>query len=695
MAYDAEARENWHRYLYAKDRGHLEFMAQAQRCEQMYLGGGEQWSEEDKQILASERRPFYEFNEIMPSCNSAIGYQIKNRMDIAFSPRGGDADLNTATTLAKVSMQVVAQEHGHWKETQVFSDGIIQQRGYFDLRVDFDTNMKGEIRIGTLDPLDVMPDPDAKTYDPDGWGDVIITRWLTLDEIEQVYGKNARAEAEKSGDDGPDHGEQEGETERNKFGHRTAIGSYDAYGNEGDGLKRYRIIDRQRWVYEKTLCMVWPQTGDIKTMADMTKEQVERALADGAVQASRMRRRIKWVVSTYCATLHSRYSPYEHFTVVPYFAYFRRGKTRGMVDNGIGPQEALNKAVSQYVHIISSAANSGWIVQQGSLTNMDVDELEQVGASTGLVIEYEKGSAEPKKIGANNVPSGVDKLIDRATQALKDVTVPDAMRGLQGNAVSGVAKQADQFASQQQLAVPLENLAFTRRLLALRLRKLIQRYYDSPRIFRIVETDPITGKEVEKELAINQFDPATGQYLNDITIGEYDVVITEQPMQATFQNSQFEQALAMRKEGVAIPDAVVVKYSSLQDKHDILATMQANQPAADPTLEAKAELMTAQAAKTRAETVSVKVESLYSGTQAALALAQNPMAATTADQLLGSAGFEDANAAPIVAQPAGGVPALAAPASNTDPLKPANPDVGLKAGIETPEADGRQPAPTT
>jgi hypothetical protein len=81
-------------------------------------------------------------------------------------------------------------------------------------------------------------------------------------------------------------------------------------------------------------------------------------------------------VSTYCATLFDEISPYEHFTIVPYFAYFRRGKTRGMVDNAIGPQEALNKGVSQFVHIINTSANSGWTVEQNSLTNMDGEELE-------------------------------------------------------------------------------------------------------------------------------------------------------------------------------------------------------------------------------------------------------------------------------------------------------------------------------
>lgn len=687
---DDAAKENWTRYQYGKDRGHLEYLAQAKRCEDMYLGGGRQWTGSDRSYLERMKRPCYEFNEIMPSINSAVGYQIQNRMDIAFKPRGGESDLAKATILSKVAMQVADSTHLHWKETQVFTDGVVQQRGYFNVRMDFDRNIKGEIDVGTLDPLDVIPDPDSKSYDPDDWADVIISRWLTANEIEQVYGKDAKTKAETSNDEGADFGELDDEADRNKFGSLSGISHYDAVDTVDDGLKRYRIIDRQLAVFELTPCIVWPQTGDLCSEVDMAEDSIADALSNGAVRSRRMRRRIKWKVTTYTTTLHDSYSPYEHFTVVPYFAYFRRGLTRGMVDNAIGPQEALNKAVSQFVHIINTSANSGWITQQNSITNMDPGELESRGAMTGLHIEVKEGATRPEKIAANPVPTGVTHLIDRATQALKDVTVPDSMRGLQGSAVSGVAKQADQFASQQQLAVPLDNLAFTRQLLAVRIMKLVQRYYDTHRIFRITETDPMTGKEVEQVLEINRFDPATGSYLNDMTVGTYDVVITEQPMQVTFENSQFNQAMEMKKGGIAIPDATVIRYSNLSDKHEILANMQGGAPPVDPTLAAKAKLLEAQTRKTDAETTGKAVATQYSAIQTAQVIAQTPATSSLADGLLKSAGYVDRDAAPIVPQAPAGLTSVDLP-RNTDPMTPASPGVGLQAGIETSEADGIQP----
>lgn len=692
MANDQSARENWARWQYGKDRGHIEYTEQAALCERMYMGGGLQWSDADKDILRAQGRPFYEFNEVKPSVNSAIGYQIQNRMDIAFKPRGEQGDMEVATILSKVAMQIADSTKLHWVETQVFSDGLIEQRGYYDVRMDFDRNMKGDVSIFGLDPRDVIPDPDAKAYDPDKWGDVTVSRWLTADEIDQLWGKGARDKAEASGDEGQDYGDTDDEERRNKFGSDRNVGLYDAFNMGADNLKRYRVIDRQIAIYEKTDCLVYPETGDIRIIDNMAEDSIADALAKGAVKAKRMRRRIKWVVSTYSTTLHEGYSPYEHFTIVPFFAYFRRGMTRGMVDDAIGPQEALNKAVSQYVHIVNTSANSGFFVEENSLTNMTTEELEEVGARTGVVIEYKAGSTKPEKILPNQVPTGVDKLIDRATKALKDVTVPEAMRGQQGPESSGIAIQAKQFASQQQLAVPLDNLAYTRQMLATRILKLIQRYYDSYRVFRITETDPMTGQPKEEVLEINKFDPETGSYLYDVTVGEYDVVITEQPMQVTFENSQFQQVLELIKAGVPLPPMAALRYSNLSDKHELMEQMNsAAAPQADPEKEAKARLLDAQARKVESDKSNTDMETLYSGVQTAQVLATVPGVAPLADELAQSVGVEDQNGGTIVPQLAEA--AMSAPPeqivpNNTDPLTPTSPALGFQDGIETPAADG-------
>ena len=61
---------------------------------------------------------------------------------------------------------------------------IVQQRGYIDVRMDYEGNDLGEIALRVVDPLDGIPDPDATDYDPDHWHDWHEARWMTASQIE-------------------------------------------------------------------------------------------------------------------------------------------------------------------------------------------------------------------------------------------------------------------------------------------------------------------------------------------------------------------------------------------------------------------------------------------------------------------------------------------------------------------------------
>ena len=701
-ALDIEAEKNWRRWEYCQQRGHIRYTHTAKRNENFWFGGSTsnpqgyrgdgQWEQEDAETLLDEGgRPSYTVNEIKPGILSAVGYQIHNRLDIQYKPRGGQSDMDKAAVRSKVAMQILDSQKFHWKETQVFADGLIEQRGYFDIRMGFDTNIYGDILIDVLDPRDVAPDPDAKSYEPDGWGDVTVSRWYTGDQIEQLWGPEARKMATAYTDTSSDYGDRTDESgaRRNKFGdENSGLEVLDAYLDDGERVRRWRVIDRQRWVYKMVKVAVYPE-GNVKPIANATPDMIAGYMQEGAVIQTRKQRQVQWTISTRWATIHNEISPYDRFTIIPYFCYFRRGRTAGKVDDAIDPQLILNKAMSSFVHLVNGTANSGWITEQNSLANMTPEELEQNGAKTGLHIEVKPGSKYPEKIQPNPVPPGVEKLIERAYMAVKNATVPDAMRGIEGTAISGVAKQADQFASQQELAVPLDNLTHTREMVADFITYLTQTFYTNERTFRITETDPRTGKEVSNVYSINRLDPTTGQFENDLTVGDYDTVIDSVPMQITFQNSQFIQALEMRKGGVNIPDRIIVKNSNLADKGEIIEAMDA-QPQGDPLNEAKAALAQMQATLADANAAKIRLDALFASIAAGKEVALNPAIAPIADQLARSAGFKDQDAPPIVAQPPAGLPQGPAIPSNTDPLEPvdpASPLMGIRQGIE----GGQQP----
>lgn len=702
------AAANWMRLEYVLSRGHREWVRQALRCEDFYLGAGLQWHPSDVAKLAEEDRRTTEDNQVMPMVNTAIGYQIANRMEIGVRPRGRGADDVLADAVGKVLKYMADSTQLHWRETEVFGHGMIMSgRGYFDIRMSFERNALGDVDVSVPDPIDVIPDPDAADYDPEKWADVTVVRYYTLDQIEQMWGAAARKAMERF--ETPEmtvHGSVGGsDLPRASFGADNA-GS-PAYFSESGDVDRcalYKVADRQYRVYELTDCIVWP-TGEIDDVSMATPAQRESYQKQGCLFVRRMHKRVRWCVSSRNVLLFDDYSPYPWFTIVPFFPFFRRGRTRGLVDNAISPQETLNKGLSQLSHILNTVAHSGYYVEEKSLTQ-SIEQFKQDAAKNGLVIEYKRGFAKPERITPGQVPSGIVEFIAQAKASLVSSTGMDEALTSSGpmNEMSGVAYQARQYAAQQKLAVPLDNLGRTRYMVGHRFLDLLQMFYDTPRVIRITEQDAF-GNPITNEVALNdpvEKEDGSVEYLNDLTVGEYDLVITEQPMQITFDNSNFEQVKSLATDfGYRVPAPIAVRYMNIADKAEIAKAIdQQNQQQVDPLNEAKANLAKAQADKVVADTVTQRITAVYEATQAGAQIATIPQVAGLADEILQSAGFVDQNAAPIVPEVAAGAGlAQVAPAqptvepgtdlngpapTNTHPLTPASPAVGKQAGIEAP-----------
>jgi hypothetical protein len=694
----------WRRYEYSRDRGHRAFIAQAKRCEEMYLGAGKQWSEADRKVCETvQGRKCVEVNTIFTAINTVLGEQVQGRADIAFKPRAGDATQEIADTLSKLVMQICDEEKYPWLESEVFADGIIQQRGYFDLRVDFDDNLKGDVRISVVDPLEVIPDPDAQNYDTDKWKDVIVTKWMSIDEIEQVYGKKKADEIESFVPLEPDFGvDQDGDgTGRNRFGGDWVQSTTFDSSLSDRTTKRVRVIDRQHRRMERQQFFLNSNMDLRPVPAHFSKEQIAAKVATGEWQLThKVVPRIRWTVTTRNTVLFDDWSPYQHFTIVPFFPYFRRGQTRGLIDNAISPQEMLNKAISQFLHIVNTTANSGWMVEKDSMVNMTAEDLQDVGMKTGLVIEYERNATPPAKIQPNAVPPGHDRLSSMAEEHIMAVTgVSRAEKEANSPEESGVAYQAKQFQAKMHLSVPLDNLARTRTMLAIRILDLIQAYYTEERIIMITRPDDM-GENRHEPLAINQQTPE-GEVLNNLTLGEYDVVVSSVPQQATFQNTQFQQLLELRQIGVQIPDTALVQVSSVAKKQELIKQMSQPDPAQvqftqemqKAELEEKASktaLNLAQADRAKGAAIVDSLESMYTAGQTAQVLASMPGLVPVADELFKSAGGIDKNAAPVFAPtPQGlGIPEMITNSDPRFPANPPNPAVGMNTGIETARPDG-------
>ena len=354
--------ENFYRYRYCAERGHYDFLAKAQKCEDFFKGN--QWSPADLNTLAMQRRPALTINKVASTIATVQGEQIINRNEVLFRPStGGNSD--TADALQKVWLQIAQNNQLPWVRSQVFDDGIIRSRGFYDVRLDFSDSMMGEVRITVQNSKNVVIDPDAEEYDPDSWADTFVTKWLTYQDIAILFDE-ADAELLRDRDISTfPYAYDSIDRVRDRFAGQALQGSY--YGvHDAVGVRRnIRVLERQFRQLVKQKHFVDTELGDMRPIPDdWDRNKIASVIQKAGNKIDvidKQVKRIRWQVQADHVLLHDDWSPYKHFTLVPYFPQFRYGSATGIVEHLLGPQELLNKVSSQPLFAVVLMTCSSWL----------------------------------------------------------------------------------------------------------------------------------------------------------------------------------------------------------------------------------------------------------------------------------------------------------------------------------------------
>jgi len=569
------AHENWNEFERCYQSRHQNYVLEASQFDDYYHG--KQWT--DEELAALGDKPALTINLSKKTINAIYGHYSGSRVDYSFLPIS-DATEEQADTLTKLVNHICAQNMYQMHESQMVLDGLIKDRGFLEVRVDFETNVLGDVTIRHKDPRDIVLDPEAKQYDPNTWSQVIEISWMSPQQITAQYGKEMGEKVYVQAMSGMGYG-----SESVRFGSRSNFeGPYS--GNPGpatserDRIRAIRVINRQHRKMDRVKEFVDPVTLDISEIPETwTKERIEEVSKKlNLMVRQRAKERIRWTVTADRIVLFDGWSPYSEFTIVPFFPYFTAGNPTGVMRDLISPQDQLNKSESQELHIVNTTANSGWLVEAGSLTNMTTEDLEASGARTGLVVVYNKGRSPPAKIAPNQVPSGIDRISVKSAGYITDIPGASTLVGVRPSVdMSGVAMQKAQSAALSSLAPIFDNLAWTRRLIAKRMMDCVQGFYTEPRLLRVTNwRDP---RQQQQEVTVNT------NILDDVTLGRYDVAISLVPAHDTARELEFNQAMQMRAEGVVIPDYHIILSSNMHDKASIAEESRQLQGLAPPSEE--------------------------------------------------------------------------------------------------------------
>lgn len=556
---------------------------------------GRQWTDAEKKKLADEGRPPVTLNRIRPRIRLVSGTFKQNRYDLRYLPAAtGGATDETANSLTHTAKQVDEANQIRWVDGEVFRDGLVTGRGYYDIRISTQRNLGGEIKVSVADPFSVYIDPEAQEYDPASWGFVSISHWLSFRDIEVTFGAAVANQTDMMGSRTPFP------TGRSVYGGDAGVevaptrwfGLYDylesdnerflwsgamANGLVSDHIDRtrklIRVVETQHRVMMPVRKFVDVATLETKAIPDhWGRDKIVRVMEWAASYnqpvdvITAMEPKIRHTFTAADVILYDEWAPYDSFTIVPYFAYFRRGVTQGMIDDLLDPQREVNKRRSVFLHILMTTANSGWSIEEESLDDINKRLLEEEGSRPGLVVTHKKGKPKPERITPVVAPTSLDKA---ELKAIDDI---EAISGINASTMGEIdrVQSGRALALRQRQAIVgaedyFDNFARTRELRGRKYLELIQGWYTEERIIRTRGED---GKNADQVL--NQRS-AAGKIVNDVTLGSYTVAIDEAPMAATFANMEFDDLVTLAKDlGVPIDPDILIDASSVSRKRELI-----------------------------------------------------------------------------------------------------------------------------
>jgi hypothetical protein len=531
---------------------------------------GKQWSNADVNLLRQEKRPYITINRIKPLINLLSGYQRLNRYEPDFLPRTPD-DISLCQLRKGLTKFVFDTTSFERTESRVFLDSLICGRGYFSVEYEWEQdNLDGNICISRCSPFELFPDPESKEPDHSDARYWARARWISKDRVIAAFPENK--EEIDFMTRAYDSGEEDCE-----------------FLSDGEGIwyevdtHKIRLVEIWEEQHERRSSYLLSD-GRIVDRKDMKPEWMSIVVREIKVP------RTDIVTTAFVGDvkLENGDSPYHHnmFPFVPLNAFFlgENDEPTGIVRDLKDSQREENKRRSQIAHILNNQANSGWIADEKALDEQQERNLKKFGNSPGVLIKKKQGLALTR-IDPGQFPANLEAMEQICKQDMMELSgINPEMLGVDVPASSsGRAIELKQRQAVTQIAPLFDNLRDAKREILKRMwgtrgrQGLIQQYYSEEKTFRI--TSP-SGKPtfVTVNQQVQQQDPSTGQLimktLNDLSVGEFDIVVTDTPATATQRLASFYQLIDAANSGIAIPPEVMLEATDLPQKEEIKQMMQ-------------------------------------------------------------------------------------------------------------------------
>jgi len=478
---------------------------------------GDQWSSDEIAQLEERGQAVTTYNHIAPAIDSIIGGERQNRPEIKMAGRTPD-DERIAEVKTELFNYIAYNSDTDNETDKQIKDYLIAGRGWMYTYPDVDGKEFNDIRHKWIDYRDMFSDPLSKMDDSSDARFISMAIFTDADIIKKQFPKFK----EESSDEGFSFNDS----------------SEDDMWYEKKDRKRPRLIST--WYRD--------EEGEISVIVWVKGQMLYYKKAP-------------YTMESY---------PFDRMT----FKTNLDNEPYGMVKSMVSPQDEVNKRHSKAMHYLNARqvlaeedAFVDWNDAKKTLARPDgITKLKD-----GVLSEGRMQMVDNTALASTHI-----QMMEHAkSQVLALAGINASYMGQGGQYESAKGGQQNIAAAQNVLVPMLNKIRISRYNVAKITMALVPDFYTSERLVRITG---ING--AYSFMPVNQvikLDDGTLQMFNDLSNNDIDIIVEDAPSSLNDRAEQFNQLLGIQGQtGRPIPMEILLRYSSLKDKHQLAADLEAH-----------------------------------------------------------------------------------------------------------------------
>ena len=491
------------------------------------FAAGDQWPVEIQNSRNLEARPCLTINKIDAYVRQVTNQQRMNRPRIKVHPINNDADYKIAQIIEGITRHIEVNSNADTAYDTAFDYAVRMGWGYWRVNTRYvrEDSFDQEIFIDTIDnPFTVYFDPNSVLPDGSDAERVLITTVMDKKRFRQEYpGANDGA----------------------SFTQRSV-------GDDSASWVTKEDIRIAEYMYVKRVkAKLYQLSNGQSTFADTPDffNRVQMAGLTVVAERESYRKQVHWCKMTAMEVLEESVLPGKYIPIVPCYGAMvivdDKRKKYGLVRFAKDPQRMYNFWRTSMTESVALAPKAKWLLAEGQDEGHE-QEWALANQKSYPVLRYKQKDIEgnpapvPTRLQPEPPPAGIMEsaaAISADLQMVIGIVDPNQLPSgnISGKALAGQQNQVD--LSNFHF---YDNLSRSIRHTGKIILDLIPKIYDTQRVVRIIGADGQPDM-----VTLNQpVQTAEGiqKVLNDVTVGEYDVVMDTGP---AFQTKRQQAVEAM------------------------------------------------------------------------------------------------------------------------------------------------------